>query len=333
MSIDDLIIRDLRAEDADDIVRIYESTGWKTTKESIIGWLNNVKYSKVLVAALKDKVVGKSTVDVVFPPYAEIVNVVIDPNYQGRGIGRRLIEESIKLAIEKGHNIIYLMCDPTNIKIHKFFASLGFRPGIIGEPQNPRGSMWLYLFAEGSFIKEFQDKHPFAQLATSRDRVIFHGAALYSMKWLDPVNEDSIEIFINGQPGQPLTGGIMPHISGISIKIENTAMEAWVKKEPSTIAKEEPAYFTLYIRNKSPEAIDLKVTPITTEAVKVLGANERIITLHEDEETAIEYTVEVPENFDIPIEYLTFPTVTTSLQIKYEEYDLIISAGFNYVMS
>jgi len=36
---------------------------------------------------LDGRVVGKVTLDTAYPPYAELVNLLVHPEYRGRGIG------------------------------------------------------------------------------------------------------------------------------------------------------------------------------------------------------------------------------------------------------
>ena len=211
-------IREVERRDAEDLVELYTLVGWRLDIEHatrVIERSMRSGYSKVLVADLDGKVVGKVTLDTVFQPYAEIVNVVVHPDYWGMGVGSELVRECIRRAVETGHNVVYLMCDPLNRGLHRFYAKLGFLPGILGDPGGPRGDVWLYYFGEGSLMREFLCEHPFAEFRVSGGTKSFHVLSLYSMSWRDPVSGDSLEVFIGKQPGQPLEGGTMPRISGV----------------------------------------------------------------------------------------------------------------------
>ncbi len=173
-----ICIRLLKKEDANDLVKLYELIGWKLTKKQVIKWVEysrRGKYTRIFVAELKGKVIGKITLDTAFPPYAEIVNVIVHPDYQKLGIGSKLIKECIKIATNDGYNIIYLMCDPVNKKIHRFYAKLGFIPGILGDPKDARRDTWLYYFSEESFVRRFLEDHPFSEFHVSRRKMNFHG--------------------------------------------------------------------------------------------------------------------------------------------------------------
>ena len=84
-------VREARRRDAEDLVELYTLVGWRLDVERAAGMIERSmrsSYSKVLVADLGGKVVGKATLDTVFQPYAEIVNVVVHPDYWGMGEAR-----------------------------------------------------------------------------------------------------------------------------------------------------------------------------------------------------------------------------------------------------
>lgn len=84
-------------------------------------------------------------------------------------MSRSVLTERLKT----GYNVVYLMCDPLDQRIHKFYAKLGFLPGILGDLSRPRGGIWLYYFGEGSFVRKFLNDHPFAEFRVSRKKAEF----------------------------------------------------------------------------------------------------------------------------------------------------------------
>lgn len=128
------IVREATVNNIKDLIKLYVLSKWKVDEGYVtksIEFSNNNDYSKLLVLDFKGKVVGRAILDTVFPPYAEIVNVVIHPNYRGMKLGSYLVKECIKRAIRTGYNVIYLMCDPLNRRLHKFYSKLGFLPSIL----------------------------------------------------------------------------------------------------------------------------------------------------------------------------------------------------------
>lgn len=58
---------------------------------------------------------------------AHVLNLCIDPGYQGRGLGRRLLNATLDMACERGAKEAYLEVRPSNEYALILYASLGFR--------------------------------------------------------------------------------------------------------------------------------------------------------------------------------------------------------------
>jgi ribosomal-protein-alanine N-acetyltransferase len=58
---------------------------------------------------------------------AHILNLCIDPGYQGRGLGRRLLNATLDMACGRGAKEAYLEVRPSNQNALSLYASLGFR--------------------------------------------------------------------------------------------------------------------------------------------------------------------------------------------------------------
>jgi len=325
-------IRLLKKEDANALVKLYELIGWKLTEEHVIKWVEysrRGKYSRIFVAELNGKVVGKITLDTAFPPYAEIVNVIVHPAYQKSGIGSKLIKECIKIATNDGYNIIYLMCNPVNKKIHRFYAKLGFIPGILGDPKDKRGDMWLYYFSEESFVRRFLKDHPFSEFHVSRGKMNFHGLTFYSIKWVDPITDDILEILIKGQPGQPESGGTMPRISGVRYKLKERKLSCWIQEENNKMFRNILGKFKLNIINEGEKEMSVYMKPLLPNGVELTNEVPAYFQVCNGEHKILTFKLKLLKNFDIPLEYLTFPTITASLMLKVDDNtEIVVSAGF-----
>ncbi|RON19449.1 GNAT family N-acetyltransferase [Pseudomonas frederiksbergensis] len=74
---------------------------------------------QVLVATVDSHIVATASLD------QDVVrSVFVDPSYQGKGIGRHLMERIQSIAINAGLN---LLCVPSSITAEGFYASLGFK--------------------------------------------------------------------------------------------------------------------------------------------------------------------------------------------------------------
>ena len=322
LMVDTVYIREVEKEDVEDLIELYTLTGWKLDIEHanrMIEQFAKSNYSKILVADLNGKVVGKVTLDTVFPPYAEIVNLVVHPDYQGKGVGSRLVEECINRAVKTGYNVVYLMCDPLDQRIHKFYAKLGFLPGILGDLGGPRGDMWLYYFGEGSFVKKFLNDHPFAEFKVSRGKTNFHMVGFYSMRWTDPISNDSLEVFIRGQPGQPLEGGTMPRIGGVKLEFCQLSLDCWIVEENMDISMGSPGRFSLNLFNRSDKPLSVRLNTLSPmpRGISLSIKSPPDITIHPKENLTIEGEIMISEKFDASLKYLSLPTVISSLALRF----------------
>jgi len=332
-----IIVREATMNDTKGLIKLYVSSGWKVNEEYVvksIEFSNNNDYSKLFVLDFKGKVVGRAILDTVFPPYAEIVNVVVHPDYRGMGLGSYLVKECIKRAIRAGYNVIYLMCDPLDRRLHKFYSRIGFLPGILGNPAIPRGDMWLYYFGKGSFVRSFLERHPFTEFQVSRRRKKFYGLELYSVKWTDPISNEGLEIFIKGQPGQPKNGGTMPRFSAIRIRDMGLSLYCWVIEENTKVREEGLGNFELYLLNDSDRTLLLDLKPLCSRGVEVLLERSLDITIPPRQRLALKGVLRLSKNFNVKLEYLTFPTVISSLTVKpLCKIELIVSVGFNVILN
>jgi len=74
---------------------------------------------QVLVAALDSQIVATASLD------RDVVrSVFVDPNFQGMGIGRQLMERIQSLAVGAGFELLRV---PSSITAEGFYASLGFK--------------------------------------------------------------------------------------------------------------------------------------------------------------------------------------------------------------
>lgn len=209
-------------------------------------------YDHYLVAEGDGKVVGRVILEAAYPPYSELVNLYVLPEYQRIGVGSCLVQSCVKTATTSKSFVMSVMTDPVeNLPAHRLYSKFSFRPGIIGDPSSERGHMWLFRFSEESCVSEFLTRHPFAEPEVSRSRVHFHDRMLYRMSWPDPQTKDGMDLFIEGQPSQTLEG-TMPRIAGLSYQEGDTNLELSAMEKDDSISEGRGSGFTVGIRNKAP---------------------------------------------------------------------------------
>lgn len=87
----------------------------------------------IWVAEIDGKVAGclwamESFHPVTGRPDLFVVNVAIFPDYQGRGLARKLFAEAVALAEERRIPVVRLFVNPRNEAAYKLYLQLGFEP-------------------------------------------------------------------------------------------------------------------------------------------------------------------------------------------------------------
>ncbi|MCD6445078.1 GNAT family N-acetyltransferase [Candidatus Bathyarchaeota archaeon] len=325
----DLRVRPLEKRDVSEVKDIYTLSGWSVTEGGVESWLLGGGYIKTYVAELDGRIVGKVGLDTAFPPYAEIINIVVHPDYQGKGVGSRLMEYCMQEAERRGFWTVYLMCDPLDVGVHRFYSRFGFKPAILGDREDPRESTWLFRFGRGSFIDRFLHDHPLSEFQVSEHRVDFRGRRLYRMRWMDPVTEDYLELFLEGQPGQP-DHGTMPRVSGFKLRLGDMAAEALAKEKSCTISYDEPGGFIFEFENRSDDEATLTLKPLTAPGVDIKPRPPRRLKVEAHEKMTLEFSTRLSDFFRIPVIYLSFQTVVSSLIVSVNGLNGLVSAGWKF---
>ena len=298
-------VLEFKEEFAEGVEELYNTLGWKFSPKLINIWKGLRNYSKVLIALSDDRVVGKVTLDVAFPPYAEIVNLIVHPEYQGKGIGTKLIEACIKISESKGHNIQFLMTEYDNIPALNLYKKFNFYPAILSK----RKQLWLFRFGKGSFVKNFLKTHPLFEFKVSRKKVSFHDKKFYEISFTDIMSNARLKVYFRGQPGQE---GTMPRIAGISVMEEKKAFDL--------VAYENP--FELGIFNYG-EAVSLKIEPLSPNGLEVF-IEKQILKLSRNQNERVKIDFKKTRDFDTPLDYLSFKVIVASFRINEK---FVISIG------
>lgn len=117
-------------------IRVFEYSGPRSelrrlfalaedSEQALDGYIES---GRVLIAQEGEEIVGHlQLTDAAERAEVEIKNMAVDPAYQGRGIGRALIESAIGLAREEGRSKLIVATAAADVGNLRFYQRLGFR--------------------------------------------------------------------------------------------------------------------------------------------------------------------------------------------------------------
>ncbi len=129
-----ILIRKMRIGDTDDIMKIQAAitqTSVKTDFKRIIREQLQKEEEASFVAEIDGRVVGYMISHIVHGGFglekgAWIVTFGVDPEFMGRGIGKRLAEEIFNVYCKMGIKAIYTTVRWDSVDLLSFFKTLGF---------------------------------------------------------------------------------------------------------------------------------------------------------------------------------------------------------------
>ncbi|MFC1952224.1 GNAT family N-acetyltransferase [Chloroflexota bacterium] len=142
------VIRLAREDDIPRILELYSQLTITTSQaeqhrnpgefQQVFTKINAFPGHELVVAEDKGEVIG-TLVLLIIPnlshnalPWALVENIIVDREYQRRGIGKLLMDYAIARAKEVGCYKISLSSDKRRKEAHKFYRSLGFKASAHG---------------------------------------------------------------------------------------------------------------------------------------------------------------------------------------------------------
>lgn len=130
-----MIIREITTSDIDEIITVRTSTIENPfsftdlaeigiTKQSVSDWLDGS--IKGWVCEISGQIVGFTMAD---SKTAELLVIAVYPEYEGLGIGKRLMTRIQDWLWSFGHNSLWLWSNPDHlVRAHGFYRKLGWEP-------------------------------------------------------------------------------------------------------------------------------------------------------------------------------------------------------------
>lgn len=144
----EITFRKMTAEDADAVAEIEMKTFSRPWKREDFFIEANRDFAEYIVGEVDGKIVAYAGAWIAFNE-AEIMNVAVDENFRGRGFGKKLFAELIRVCKIRGATAITLEVRASNsaaIKLYENFGlkSVGRRKNYYDNPTEDALIMWKF---------------------------------------------------------------------------------------------------------------------------------------------------------------------------------------------
>lgn len=117
-----------KKEDSDKVLELWKRTGvfvdWKDSS-SLLEEIIEFDEKSIIIARQDDKIVG-SAILICHPFQSFIYRLSIDPEYQGKGLGKKLVDRCVEEIQEHGMKYASGFIDEGNTAALRFFEKLGW---------------------------------------------------------------------------------------------------------------------------------------------------------------------------------------------------------------
>lgn len=125
-------IRRIKEGDEHDLHELFPLSPVKEIKDYLDECLEEIEKGKRerLVLTLNEKIIAQCQIDYFYYPHAhlaEIVALVIHPEYRRKGYAEKLMKEIEKMVKEKGKEILILSVDENNTPAMNLYKKLGYK--------------------------------------------------------------------------------------------------------------------------------------------------------------------------------------------------------------
>ena len=131
--VEPLVLRPATEQDAEDIARILPDLGYASTAAEVrqrMARLADQPDQMLMIAAVADAVIGLCQAQRIYliasDGYAEVHALAVLKQWQGRGVGRALVDAAVRWAQDVGARRVRLRSGVHREDSHQFYEAIGF---------------------------------------------------------------------------------------------------------------------------------------------------------------------------------------------------------------
>ena len=232
----------IRPAEQDDYARaraVQWSAGWKDAPEfhrhwppPDVDWVNR-HYFREFVAEVDGVIAARIGLEAFCPPFAELVNLCVLPEYQRHGLGHLLTRAGQREAARMGFSALFLQTEIDNYGAHRLYKAQDWVPTSYGK------MLRMVKLLDNQLLAGFKRTHPLYQYRCSP---IDGAQRMWGMEWYAYVTEDSLRLTLEGGASRSDSDGIGPAISGCDWSVGQGARQLSIHLAKEVLLDVEPGH-------------------------------------------------------------------------------------------
>jgi ribosomal protein S18 acetylase RimI-like enzyme len=211
-----IVLRTSGSEDRARALAVQWSVGWaeaptrhRVLPEADADWQAQ-HYFKEIVAEVDGVIAARVGLEAFCPPFAELVNLSVRPDYRRMGLGQMLTRACREEAARRGFAFLFLQTEIDNTAAHRLYTGLGFVPTAHGK------MLRLLQPLDYPLLTEFCLTHPLNQFACTP---IPDTECAWNLEWHAYVTADYVRLRLEGGASKSDSEGIGPALTGCDWRI------------------------------------------------------------------------------------------------------------------
>jgi ribosomal protein S18 acetylase RimI-like enzyme len=232
----------IRAAEPDDYARaraVQWSAGWKDAPENHrywpahdVEWANR-HYFREFVAEVDGVVAARIGLEAYCPPFAELVNLCVRPDFRRHGLGQALTNAGQREAARMGFSILFLQTEMNNLEAHRLYAAQDWVPTAYGK------MLRMVKMLDYPLLTGFKRDHPLHQYRCIPDST---AERTWYMEWYAYITDDRIRLTLESGASRSESAGMAPCITGCDWSVGQGARWLILKLTRENISNIEPGH-------------------------------------------------------------------------------------------
>lgn len=331
----EIVLRDAYEEDRPRTRAVRWSAGWAEPPNQHQMWQEADSdlwvarhYYREFVAEVGGVTAARVGLEAFCPPFAELCDLAVRPEFRRRGLGRLLTTRCLEAAAKRDFVAVFLQTELDNAASHRLYRSLGFVP-------TARGRMLRMVhFLNYPLLTSFRDNHPLNQYSC---RAVEGKKRAWELEWTDFVTEDYLRLTLEGGASQSDSDGMGPSLPafdwrgaqgerGLSVSLE--------REERKDIEPGDYVDMTLRATNHGKQRETGVFQMILPSGVRVSSprTNQKKVfewELAPGESLTQPIELQIETNFDVsPLWFLNYPSLPVSVEVYWTGHRALLSTNF-----